>query len=101
MLTQMQYCQLGNQLFVTNVQQEAYSVSYGATRSYCHHLQTNADEGDLRIWLHCMHSAGTRILIYSPDTDVYHIRLTKVSEMAGLQIVVQLSKPYDQGCPDK
>ena len=43
-----------------------------------------------------MHSAGTHILIYSPDTDVYHIGLTKVSEMAGFQIVVQLSKPYDQ-----
>ena len=36
-------------------------------------LDTNMEEGDMRVWIHCKHSAGTRKLIFSPDTDTYHI----------------------------
>ena len=53
---------------------------------------SNVDEADMRIWLHCVHSAGNRVLIFSPDTDVYHIGLTLVKAMPGKEIVVQLSK---------
>ena len=31
------------------------------------------------IWLHVLHSAGTRKLVQSPDTDVYHIGLPIVT----------------------
>ncbi len=36
-------------------------------------LTSNAEESDTRIWLRVFHSAGTRKLVLSPDTDVYHI----------------------------
>ena len=34
-----------------------------------------AEEADTRVWLHVLRSPGTRKLVYSPDTDVYHIGL--------------------------
>jgi hypothetical protein len=43
-------------------------------------LHSNAEETDLRIWLHCKHSTGSHKLIYSKDTDIYHIGLTLASE---------------------
>ena len=33
-------------------------------------LTSNAEESDTRIWLHVLHSGGTRKLVLSPDTDV-------------------------------
>ena len=48
------------------------------------------------IWLHYMHSSGTRKLIFSADTDVYHIGMTQISHMPNSDIIVQLSKPSDK-----
>ena len=33
-----------------------------------HTLQCNAEEADMRIWLHVNKSPGKRVLVYSPDT---------------------------------
>ena len=53
---------------------------------------SNAEETDLRIWLHCLLSNGTRKLIYSRDTDVYHIGLPLVLQQApALDVFVQQS----------
>ena len=41
----------------------------------CSLLTSDAEESDTRVWLHVVHSAGTRKLLFSPDTDVYHIGL--------------------------
>jgi len=41
----------------------------------CPLLTCDAEESDTRVWLHVVHSAGTRKLLFSPDTDVYHIGL--------------------------
>ena len=30
-------------------------------------FSSNLDEADMRIWLHCIHSTGNRLLIFSPD----------------------------------
>ena len=43
-------------------------------------LACNAEESDMRIWLHVIHSAGQKKLVLSPDTDVYHIGLPIVSQ---------------------
>ena len=53
-------------------------------------LTSNAEESDTRIWLHVLHSAGTRKFVLSPDTDVYHIGMTIIAETQ-LDIVVRLS----------
>ncbi len=37
------------------------------------------EETDLKIWLHCQNSYGTKKLLFSPDTDVYHIGLPLIS----------------------
>ena len=52
-------------------------------------LTTNAEEADTRIWLHAKFSYGTRILIFSPDTDVYHIGL--LNKLTQHEVIVQLN----------
>ena len=63
----------------------------------CQHLFSNADEGDLKVWLHCLHASGTRTLIYSRDTDMYYIRLTMHTILNTKHVIVQLSKTYNKG----
>ena len=41
----------------------------------CPLLASNAEESDTRVWLHAFNSAGNKKLVFSPDTDVYHIGL--------------------------
>lgn len=53
-------------------------------------LYMNAEESDTRIWLHAINSYGTKKLILSPDTDVYHIGLPVISA-TDLNVFVQLS----------
>ena len=50
-----------------------------------------AEEGDTRVWLHVVRSPGRKKLVYSPDTDVYHIGLTNV-DLTSQEVIVQLSK---------
>ena len=38
-------------------------------------LSSDAEEADTRVWLHAFRSVGHRKLVFSPDTDVYHIGL--------------------------
>ena len=49
----------------------------------CPQLWSNADEADLRVLSHCVHSAVTQKLIFSPDTDMYHIGLTIARSLLG------------------
>ena len=45
--------------------------------------------------MHCVKAAGVRKLVYSPDTDVYHVGLTIVGELEECDVIVQLSKYTD------
>ena len=80
------------QEFITNIRETAYSVGTCGHREPRPNLWTNADEADLRVWLHCLHSSGTRKLIFSLDTDVYHIGLTLTHIMTTSDVIIQLSK---------
>ena len=53
-------------------------------------LQSNADKTDTRIWLHVKQSAGQKKLILSPDTDVYHMGRSVVSEL-NVEVMIKLS----------
>ena len=57
-------------------------------------LRSNAEESDTRIWLHIKHSAGSKKLIQSPDTDTYHVGLPFVTPQ--MEVIVQLSHPGDR-----
>ena len=54
-------------------------------------LTSNAEESDTKIWLHVLHSADTKKLVLSPDTDVYHIGLTVIAAETDLDVIVRLS----------
>ena len=70
---------------------QVFVMSTGETLP-CPQLCTNAEEAAQRVWLHCVHSAGTRKLIFSPN--VYHVGLALLSRS---EIVVQLSKSFKEG----
>ena len=50
-------------------------------------LQSNHEESDSRVNLHIKQSPHTSFLLYSPDTDVYHIGLPLLREK---NVIVQL-----------
>ena len=85
------------QEFVCNIGEAVHSVTADSEKLPRPQLWTNADEADLRVWLHCIHSTGTRKLIFSPDTDVYHVGLTVAPLLPGTEIMVQLSKSFKDG----
>ena len=80
-----------HQTFITTIAESAFEVSSDDNKLPVPYLWSNADEADLRVWLHCVHSHGHQILIFSPDTDVYHIGLPITQQMPHLHVVVQLS----------
>lgn len=54
-------------------------------------LTCNADEADLRIWLHVGKCQGKKLLVYSPDTDVLHIALLMVNPLT-MDVYIQTNK---------
>ena len=55
-------------------------------------LEGNHEETDSRIWLHVCKSPFSNILVYSPDTDTYHIGLPFVS--ANQSVLIQLNNRF-------
>lgn len=87
----------GSQTFVSNAREVAYVASSNGEVLPSPRLWSNADEANLRLWLHCVHSSGTKKLIFSPDTDIYHIGLTAASVQPDSEVIVQLSKSLKKG----
>ena len=84
-----------HQTFITNIGGQTYATN-GQTRQLRTDLCTNADEADLRVWLHCQKSCGVNKLLYSPDTDVYHIGLSVVGALDECDVIIQVSKYTDE-----
>ena len=53
---------------------KALSITQSSVQ-VCPLLSCNAEESDTRVWLRVVHSVGTKKLLFSPDTDVYHVGL--------------------------
>ena len=97
-LTKIQQKLNPQQMFVTaggfrgDQTNKAFFVTSASKEPQCNQsLYCNAEESDTRIWLHVMNSTGTKKLVLSPDTDVYHIGLPIISG-TGLECVVRLIK---------
>ena len=58
-------------------------------------LYSNAEESDSRIWLHATKAEKRKILVQSPDTDVYHIGLP-LTCISSKEVVIQLSSVNSQ-----
>ena len=71
-------------------QNQCWSVQGDSTPQPLPSLRSNAEETDLRAWLHCIRSSGTKKLIYSPDTDVYHIGMPIINKHQHLDVFIQL-----------
>ena len=53
-------------------------------------LNCDAEEADTRLWLHALRSTGTRKLVCSPDTDVFHIGLP-IANSSAMDVIIQLN----------
>lgn len=58
--------------------------------------KSNAEEVDMRCWRHTAVTSAQRILIYSPDTDIYNIGLSILAEIPSKDVIVQLNVPKSQ-----
>ena len=75
-------------------QDEAWEITAGSSIPDVNPLyKTNAPEADMRVWRHATQCKGKRILLYSPDTDVYNIGLVQVKQ--DCQYVVQINLPQN------
>ena len=61
-------------------QHQCWSVQRDGKPQPMPYLRSNAEETDLRAWLHCIHSSGWKKLLYSPDIDLYHIGLPIINQ---------------------
>ena len=53
---------------------------------------SNAEEADTRVWLHAGKSNARKILIFSPDTDTYHIGMTASSvNLITKEVMIQIN----------
>ena len=68
---------------------QAWEVSTGGVQPVPT-LSCGAEEADTRVWLHVLRSPGTRKLVCSPDTDVYHIGLPLICNQP-LDVFVRIS----------
>jgi len=57
---------------------------------------SNSPEGDMRLWRHALQSNEQRVLIYSPDTDVYNIGLSLIHTHPDTDFILQLNVPYSE-----
>ena len=70
---------------------QAYSIIRQGVAGREPMLDSNHEEGDSRVWRHAFQSQGDTILIYSPDTDTYHIGLPLLEKYVNTHVIVQLS----------
>ena len=58
--------------------------------------KTNSVEADMIIWRHVSQTNATRVLVYSPDTDIYNIGLSIFDRVSDKDIFVQLNVLHSQ-----
>ncbi|CAC5416758.1 AS3MT [Mytilus coruscus] len=67
-----------------------YGVSYTSEAFEIEQLRSNHEETDTLIWLHVKKCQYSKILVFSPDTDVYFIGLSLISgPLSSKNIIVQ------------
>ena len=71
-------------------QDQCLSITENTVEHIEPQYKSTAEEADTRVWLHAKHSAGERKLIFSPDTDVYHIGL-ECANLTSTEVIIQLS----------
>ena len=70
---------------------KAFSIKRGQAPTWEPSLSSNHEEGDSRVWLHAFSSGKAQVLIYSPDTDTYHIGLPLLEKYIHTEVTVQLA----------
>ena len=60
-------------LLCTGEEEDNALVVSGNGAKMSDHYRSNAQESDMRIWMHATRNQFSRVLIYCPDTDVFNI----------------------------
>ena len=84
--------------FPQNIGNHVYMFSGGALPLPVYEYNSDSNEADMRIWKHAFETQATRILIYSPDTDIYNIGLPLLSEIPNKEVIVQYNVLHSPIC---
>ena len=89
------YLKNGQKLIVAgldgHMRGQAYSIIRQGVAGREPMLDSNHEEGDSRVWRHAFQSQGDTILIYSPDTDTYHIGLPLLEKYVNTHVFLLIS----------
>ena len=79
--------------FTGTTQDDAWLITGGeALPESTQRFRSNAQEADMRLWRHATQTQHTRIMVYSPDTDVYNIGIMMAQPTH--HYVVQINLPH-------
>ena len=82
-------------ILISGVFELPYSISGdGSLPSTDPSYDTRGEEADLRVWRHVTQTSKTKILVYSPDSDVYNIGLG--IDLVDREVIVQINVPHSQ-----
>ena len=87
--------------FRDRLRDHAVCVEHGNPSTFTdERLTCNIEEGDMRVWMHCKYSVGTHKLLFSPDTDTYHVGMGLLEDirLCECDVYVQINRVCD---PDK
>ena len=52
----------------------------------------------MHIWRHTLQTEGRHVLTYSPDTDIYNIGQSLITDIPNKNVFVQLNVPHSPTC---
>ena len=78
-----------------DIENTAWLIARGSTPQPLPVYTCNAEETDTRLWLHCRHTECRKILILSPDTDIYHIGLPLIHRENNIMVLINMYNSRD------
>lgn len=78
--------------FTGETQDDAWIITEDTLPHSSTRFRSNAQEADMRVWRHATQTQHQRILVYSPDTDVYNTGIAMAQSTQ--HYVVQINLPH-------
>ena len=78
-----------------DIEDTAWSITRESNPQPLPVYSCNAEETDTRLWLHCKHTECQKILILSPDTDIYHIGLPLIQRQKDIMVRISMYNSRD------
>ena len=81
--------------YAGDIEDTAWSITRDSTPQPLPVYNCNAEETDTRLWLHSKCTLCLKILILSPDTDIYHIGLPLIQRQKDIMVRISMYNSRD------